>query len=160
MSTSTAMAYKPRDGFFSRAFAKVLENNLPRRFKRLIYVSSILGLMQQARDPDMTLVTKLNDTLKLAQYPDAFAFPMYVKSVIWRDAIFDTVCLRADQRIAIGDLIKQDLTGKDCTAIGEYFASQSPSWLKYGSLEFMVNDVVSLIKQLKTFNGQAATAAA
>lgn len=160
MSTSIALTNKARGGFFSRRFAKMLENNLPRRFKRLIYVSSIMGLMQQVRDPDMTLVTKLNDTLKLAQYPDAFAFPMYVKSVIWKDAMFDTVCIHANNQVAIGDLIKQELSSKDCTAIGEYFANQAPSWLKYGSLEFMVNDVVSLIKQLKRFNGQAAMAAA
>lgn len=157
MSNSTKVASGPITKMFSRGFSAMLENRLPRRFKRLIYVSSILGLMQQVRDPDMALVTKLNETFKLAEYPDAFAFPMYIKSVIWKDAMFDQVCIHADRSVAIGDLLKENLTNRDCAAIGEYFASHTPNWLKYGSLEVMINDVVSLIKQIRQFNNMEAT---
>jgi hypothetical protein len=155
MFNTATLAPIPRGGLFSRMFTKVLENRLPRKFKRLIYVSSILGLIQQMQDPDMELVTKLNETFKLAEYPDAFAFPMYIKSVIWKDALFDHVSIHSDRNVAIGDLIKEDLNSRDCAAIGEYFATHSPSWLKYGAIDFMVNDVVLLIQQLKHFNLKA-----
>ncbi len=156
MSTTTS-TLKPKMGFFTRIFTKILDNYLPPKFKRLIYVSSILGLIQQMQDPDMALVKKLNDTLKLAHFPDAYAFPMYIKSVIWRGAMFDQVCLHTNETVPIGELMKQDLNSKDCTAIGEYFASQTPEWLKYASIEVMVNDVVRLIKQLRQFSGQTHT---
>jgi hypothetical protein len=160
MFNIATVAAKRTKGLFSRSFTALLENKLPRKVKRLIYVSSILGLMQQVRDPDMTLVTKLNETFKLAEYPDAFAFPMYIKSVIWKDALFDQVCIHTDRNVAIGELINEDLNNRDCTAIGEYFAQQAPAWLKYGSLEVMVNDIVVLIKQLKQFKEQSRTALA
>ena len=141
-----------RRGIFSRTFYKVLENNLPRRFKRLIYVSSILRLIQQVQDPDMQLITKLNNIFKIAHSPDAFAFPMYIKSAIWKDAIDEAVYITSDKEVAIEDLISQDLSNKDCTVIGEYFANHAPTWLLYGAVDTMVNDIVMLVKQLKQYN--------
>jgi hypothetical protein len=152
MSITIAMRPKHKSGYFSKMFAKILENKLPRSFKRLIYVSSILGLIQKMRDPDMVLVGKLNEVFKLAEYPDAFAFPMYIKSVIWKNASTEQICFENGEQIDVGDLIKKDLTAIQCTAIGRHFASQAPSWLKYGSMDLMVNDIVMLIKRLREFS--------
>lgn len=151
MSTSTTSASTPKVGFLTRWFFSLLERNLPRKFKRLIYVSSILGLFEQMKDPDMTLVKKLNDTFKLAEYPDAFAFPMYIKSVIWKGALNEPVELHTREKVSIGELINQELNSKDCMAIGEYFATRTPKWLSYGSIDLMANDIVLLVKELKQF---------
>lgn len=156
--SNTQTAIQPQKvSFFAKWFYKLLEKHLPRSFKRLIYVSSILGLFEQTQDPDMTLVVKLNETFKLAQYPDAFAFPMYIKSVIWKNAISEAILLKGANSVAIGDLIKMELNSKECSTIGEYFAKQSPTWLKYGSLDLMANDIVLLIKQLKLFKASTAS---
>lgn len=156
MKNATVLESKP-PGFFSRHFLKFLENRLPRRFKRLIYVSSVLGMMEQAKDPDMVFVSKLNETFKLAQRPDAYAFPMYIRSVIWKGAANTAIHLSNDEELAIGDVIKRELNSYDCAVIGAYFAKHSPAWLRYGSLELMVNDIVLLIQQIQNFKVQSVT---
>ena len=160
MTTTATLKLKKHSGFFSRSFLKLLENNLPRRFKRLIYVSSILGLIQQMQDPDMILITKLNNVFKIAHHPDAFAFPMYIKSVIWKNTMFDVVHIGNDKEVAVCDLVNHELSNRECAAIGEYFANNAPSWLKYGAIDTMVNDIVMLVKQLKQFNAKANMLAA
>lgn len=160
MTTVCLVNVRPKKGFFSTTFLKLLEKRLPRRFKRLIYVSSILGLIQQMKDPDMALVIKLNTMFKLANNPDALAFPMYIKSVIWKDVMLEAVCISTtDEQVPITALLDQELNSKDCTAIGEYFARQAPAWLKYGAIDTMVNDIVLLVKQLKQFNTNSKFAA-
>jgi hypothetical protein len=160
MLTHTPSTAQPNVGFFIRLFYNLLENKLPRRFKRLIYVSSILGLIKQMRDPDMAMVKKLNDTFKLAQHPDAFAFPMYIKSVIWKGMIDEAVIIHNNEEVSIGNLIEKDLSTKDYAVIGEHFASKAPKWLKYGSFELMVNDIIMLIKHLQLFKSSTQPAAA
>lgn len=135
--------------FVTRFLIKTYTKRIPRRLKRLIYVSSILGMMQQVKDPNMELVSKLNDVFKIAKYPDAFKFPMYIKSIIWKNMATNQVVVGDARSIAIPDLINSDLTNSDVELVGQYFAKHSPSWLRYGSIDLMVDDVMILLKQLK-----------
>lgn len=141
-----------RRGFFGRQIANAMAKRLPRRFKRLIYISSIMGLLQQVKDPDMQVVGKLNEVFKIAKYPDAFIFPMYIKSLIWKDISQMAVQIDQENSLDISTVITCDLSTRECTAIGEHFARRAPSWLKYGSIELMIEDVIKLVRQLKRFH--------
>lgn len=145
-----------KGGIISNYFKRVLTDKLPRRVKRLIYVSSIMGLIQQVKQPDMSLVNKLNDVFKIAKCPDAFIFPMYIKSIIWRDVSFVAKLSETGKAISIGDVVHQELTPRDCKAIGEHFLANVPSWLRYGSDALMISDVVTLVSQLKQFDNSHA----
>lgn len=135
--------------FVTRYIIKTCKKKLPPRLKRLMYVSSILGMMQQAKDPNMELVGKLNDVFKIAKYPEAFKFPMYIKSMIWKNMESDKVVVSNGRSIAISDLIKTDLTNNDVALVGAYFAKNVPNWLKYGSIDLLIDDVMVLLKQVK-----------
>jgi hypothetical protein len=148
-----------KGGFISNYFKRVMTDKLPRRLKRLIYISSIMGLIQQVKEPDMSLVNKLNEVFKIAKHPDAFIFPMYIKSIIWRDAVSVAILAEDNRTINIGNIVQCDLTTRDCKTIGEHFAANAPSWLKYGSEALMINDVITLVSQLKKFDHDSLAAA-
>lgn len=140
--------FQPKtDNFFTRYLERIAHTKLPRRWKRLIYVSSILGLIQQVKDPDMRLVNKLNKVLRIADNSNSYILPMYIKSIIWKQAANHSIVL-GDRSISVEEIGACDLTRTDCTAIGVYFANNAPAWLKYGSDELMVSDVKLLINQI------------
>lgn len=131
----------------SRYFYRLIEQKLPRRVKRLIYISSILGLIQQVKEPDMRLVDKINRVFKVANSPEAYRFPVYIKGVIWRGMCADITV--GDKKVTICSLKDTVLDQEEQLRVGNYFALQAPDWLKYGSMDLMVQDVLVLIGQLK-----------
>lgn len=143
-----------RRGFFGTHLGHALAKRISRRVKRLIYISSIMGLLEQVKDPDMHVVGKLNEVFKVAKFPDAFIFPMYIKSIIWKDVGNMAIEVDAEHRLQIAQVMQCDLSTRECTAVAEHFARRAPSWLKYASLDLMIEDVIQLVHQLKRFHAQ------
>lgn len=145
------LAHDARDessgNFFTRFLARLAEVKLSRRLKRLIYISSIFGVIKQIKDPDMTLITKLNEIFKVARYPDAFIFPMYIKSMIWKSAATRSVIIN-NKEVPVAGLKCRGLNNEEREEIGVYFAANAPEWLRYGSNTVMVSDVSLLLKQI------------
>lgn len=148
----TFLTADSHQSFLSRRLTSVIGKKLSRRFKRLIYISSVMGLLEEVKDPDMRVIQKLNEIFKIAKYPDAIVFPMYIKSLIWKDVSSMAVMVDSDKQLALHSVMRIDLTTEEFTAIGEHFAKRAPSWLRYGSVESMVEDVVKLIHQLKRYH--------
>lgn len=133
--------------FITNWLTKIAEAKLPRRFKRLIYISSILGIIKQINDPDMALIAKLNEVFRIAKYPDAFIFPMYIKSMIWKSAAVRSVTL-TDRVVPVAGLKCRGLKNEEREEIGVYFAANAPEWLRYGTNAVMISDVSLLLKQI------------
>jgi hypothetical protein len=149
-----------RQGVFSMLLQKVAKEHFPRRFKRLIYISSILAIVKEIKEPEQSevLVNKLNDVFKIAKYPQAMMYSMYIKSMVWRDLSNEDAILLNEQRVLISQLQSKCLNESDCLAVGKYFNDKAPEWLKYGSERLMVNDVVILMQHLKDFNNECSLA--
>ena len=146
---SQSKSYK--SNIFIRLFARYVAYYFPRRFKRLIFISSVMGVIQQIKDPDMQLIGKLNDLFKVAQYDDAFVFPMYIKSFIWKGIGTTPIEVDASHHLNITQIMAKDLSMSEVNAVGDFFADKVPACLRYGSAKLMASDVIMLIKQLKTF---------
>jgi hypothetical protein len=144
-----------KKGFFLKQLERFAENNFPKRFKRLIYISSIFAIVKQIREPDQILVNKLNSVFKIARYPDAMIFPMYIKSLIWFGLNEQSFIQINDRKIQITELDCECFDNNDCEAIAQYFNKTAPSWIHYGSERLMVHDVVTLMKHLRDFNQEA-----
>ncbi len=141
-----------RSNIFIRLFARYIAYYFPRRFKRLIYISSIMGLLQQIKDPDMLLIGKLNDLFKVAKHDDAFIFPMYIKSFIWKDIGIAPIAVDETHGLNISQIMARDLSVTEANAVGDFFANKVPNCLRYGSTKLMASDVTLLIKQIKAFS--------
>lgn len=129
--------------------ANVVLKRLPRNFKRMIYISSVVGLIFNRDDPDMVLIEKLNEIIHLARDVKTCQLPMHIRSAIWKNLDTSNVQVGQGKRITIGEILEKPLDSDRCSYIGEQIASSSPKWLTYGSKAIMANDIVVLIKHLQ-----------
>ena len=130
--------------FFSRYLTKQISEILPRRVKRLLYVSSAMGTILREKSPDVKLVTKINDRLKLAYGASGLLFPIYIGAFIWKQIKGNLVHLHTGP-VKISELPIAQLTDMDCWKTGIVFAKNVPSWLRYGSTELMTADVHDML---------------
>lgn len=147
MSTSTASS-SVQPGFFKRVLSDFVASKLGARYKRMIFMSSIYGLIQQVKDPDLALVQKLNDVLKLSHYPEAFQLPIKVKSLIWTDCKEGYIDTGMDM-ISFSEIKGKELPVEKCRFVARYFSNRAPNWLRYATPETMEDDVIRLIQQMK-----------
>ncbi len=138
-----------REGGFIYNQLSVLFNKLfSRRMKRLVFISSIVGLVYKVKDPDIKVISKLNAILDLANSPQAMELPYRVKSVIWKDK--DLNILGHDGKaIHIEDVKTFEMDSTDIDNLSTQVVSQTPWWLKYSSTEVMCSDLKTLFKQIR-----------
>lgn len=130
--------------FFSRHLTKQLAEFLPRRFKRLLYVSSAMGLLLRNKKPDSRIVAKINDKLHLAYSVSAMLFPIYIGTTIWKNLMTNVIRLQIGL-VPVSELNLGELSDMDCWRTGLFFARHTPPWLQYGSDELMAADVHDMI---------------
>lgn len=122
---------------------------LPRHYKRMIYVSSIFGLILNGEDPDLKLIRKLNEIIHLARDAKTCELPIHIRRVIWKNLDSNNLSIGNGESIAITDIISSQLNSENCNSISEQIARSAPKWLNYGSTTVMSNDIIALIKHLK-----------
>lgn len=144
---STLNAQIEGKGFIARYFENVASTKLPRKWKRLIYVSSLMGLLQECQDPDMELVNKLNKVFKIVTNPQAYKLPIACKGIIWRNITNGVIDLERG-KILVSQVLSSPLSRSDSVAVGIYLAESCPKWLEYGSKDLMIHDACLLLNEL------------
>lgn len=137
-------------GFIRRYFNYILKSRLPSKTKRLIYISSILGVIETCKDPDQRLIAKLNEVFRIAKYQDSFLFPMQINQLIWPE-VSNSIIDFDGKKIPLKNITQMNLSESELETIGKYFAKKSPPWLTYGSQRLMVADAASLISEVSKF---------
>lgn len=133
--------------FFSRHLTKQMAEVLPRRIKRLLYVSSAIGILLRDKKPDAALVARINDKLKLAYSASGMLFPIYIGTIIWKNLMTNTIQLQIGL-VPVAELNPGDLSDMDCWRTGLFFARHTPPWLQYGSDELMAADMHDILVTL------------
>jgi hypothetical protein len=64
--------------------SQALHSYLPKRFKRLIFIASTLGVLDWMKEPDKTALEQVNEVLNLAHDPAAIEFPLVKYQWMWR----------------------------------------------------------------------------
>lgn len=134
--------------FWSRLINRYLTKKFSLRFKRMIFISSVLGLLENIQTPDKEMMSKLNDILKLAHNNDAIAFPMYIHSFLWRNCDTET-CLPIDGRqVPLTELSGSNMTVANYHALARYLINSAPRWMIYGSEQTIAKDLELLFKSV------------
>lgn len=141
-----------KHGVYQRIFA-YMSPRISVQLKELIFVSSITGLIQNSRDPDLVLMKQMNRVFQLARHDDGFAYPVYVKSVIWHDYLVEESSEQSQHRVKMQDTLKENATLEDIREVGGYFAKSCPAWLKFASPELMVEVFVKLVNCVRRHQG-------
>jgi hypothetical protein len=148
MSQSLLLKKDKAGNIFTRYAEGVIRSYMPKRVKRLVFVSSILGLIQENKDPDLELVQKLNGILQVAKTPEGFLLPMYIHGYIWKNQAVDAIPFR-NSIFPLRTIMGFKLTDEEYTLIGKYFNKAIPDCLRYGSEDLLVSDVTNLLKQVQ-----------
>lgn len=137
---------------YQRLFA-YMSPRISVQLKELIFVSSITGLIQNSQDPDLALMKQMNRVFQLARHDDGFAYPVYVKSVIWHDYLVEETAEQSSHKIKMAETLKEDTTMDQIREVGTYFANSCPAWLKFASPELMVEVFVKLVNCIRRHHG-------
>lgn len=129
-----------------RVIHNTLDRRIPRRFKRLIFLSSVLGVIKGLKKPDADAIDKLNRALHIAHNKDAMLFPMQIHSWIWRDRL-ESLDIELDDRIvSVTTLSQTKLDNSDFFRIALYFIEHAPKWLIYGSIRQIAADLQTMFR--------------
>jgi hypothetical protein len=147
--------FRRKDSFLEGLFLRYMSDKLPKKFKRMIYLSSIAAFMEQKCDPDSSLARQINSIMRLAKYPDSMIFPMYIKTAIWKNIGSNPIVTNTGKFVKASDILdKQEYRESEDVAV--HFVSYAPEWLRYADPSVMLNDVMDLIHTLKTIRRQPA----
>lgn len=125
-------------------FMQWVVSKLPPRLKRIVFIGLMLGVFNEKEHPDAELISKINDSLRLADNPRAYELPLAVQNIIWTDFHFNGLKIRTT--FADG---KEVLTSESKTAICKHIISNLPDWIKYASSARIYNDLLKLINQIE-----------
>lgn len=128
-------------------FTSMLSIVLPKRLKRLIFLSSMIAYIQGTEKPDKALAGKINQLLSLAHRDNAMNTPSAIKDHIWPNIIpRDEPIGRTG--IALCDLCEIEdyqVNATQARFISNRIISGMPEALKYGSNRQIKSDLVTIL---------------
>lgn len=131
--------------FTSRALGKLL----PRRMKRLIFVSSFIAHLRNTTDPDRDLLSKINKLLSLSNRDEALLLPIHLHQHIWSKVflkeVFQEKSINFDD---ISQIASFKFHKPQIRILSEEIIKVIPSWLMYGSRNQVKNDLVCIFENM------------
>lgn len=129
------------------------------RILRLVYISSIAGVLNDAKDVDRAMAHKLNDILSLTQIDDAVVVAAGEHSVIWGDLEdFDFVTVMDDKPTNLRDVLlalrERTVPDRVISEVAAAFTRKAPLWMRYGSDKLMEQDVEKLLCGMRKLMAQ------
>ena len=153
--------------FFKKKFFEYLSNRTPSRIKRLIFVTSLMGIIEEKdrmdskhntshikrlfilTPKDRAIARNLNEVLNLSNTSDSsLVLPMVAKSFIWGDFSQHPYIEIDHQRIALTEFEKIEQLDPNFKFLTAYLISIMPIWLLYGSYGLIHHDIVLLLKEV------------
>lgn len=128
---------------FSGAALSVMGKILPSRFKRLMFVFSVLGYIDRAIEEDMALVRQLNGLLRMPKSPQVCQVSLQIKDAIWKGTgiNFEYMDLHRPPEARTAGL------STDRDVMVSFFIEHCPKWLRYGDgKDDMRRDLNNLFK--------------
>ena len=138
-----------RDALMS-LWVKFLDEFLPNRIKRMIFLSSFLAYVQGTNSPDEALVRKLNQLLHLSRNDKSVMAPPLINQRIWAGIIPRdepvgrtkvTLCMLAEVQ-------DYKLFTSQARSVSDRILRNTPQWLRYGSNKQIRDDLVELLTNI------------
>lgn len=127
---------------------RLLKKKLSYRLKRMIFLSSVLGLVENIQHPDNELLGKLNTALKLAHDKQALKFPILIHSWIWRRQRGNVINING-REILMSDLLQLKDQDLDFDQVASYLFHAAPEWVVYSKLPAFSEDLKKLFHSVK-----------
>lgn len=127
------------------AFIRLLDQKLPHRTKRLLFLASFFARVKAEKDPAFSspVLSKLNTLMELSNRESALKLPVHLSHAIWHGKSLDEIC--GDQ-ILEGEVNTERLEQATSSII-----KQMPNWLRYGRRGDIEKDVRQLLMHRAIF---------
>lgn len=135
--------------FAENLIPTLLGKLLPKRAKRIIFVSSFIAHIQNCQNPDKTLLNKLNLLLELSGDYNALDLPMRLHNKIWGNIEISKIL--EDKNISIfssDQVVQVEFLTSQIRTVSEQIVKATPEWLRYDSNTKMRSDLIKLFKNL------------
>lgn len=136
-------------GFMKRFVVKMAYRLFNWRSRRMIFLSSIYGLMTNNNEADYARTVQLTQVLNLARNPAALQFPIAIKSVIWSKRLPSGIMVDG-KKFQVSDMARTDLKDGVHDALVDELLKKTPEWLHYARLSQMRYDLECLFKLLQS----------
>ena len=135
----------PRESLTARFLGQVL----PKRMKRLIFVSSFIAHIKNSTNPDKELLSKINKLLLLSSNDDALLLPVQLHQQIWQKVVLKDVL--TDKNIEIDDISQiasYSFKKPQIRTLSEEIIRVIPNWLLYGSKTQIRSDLICIFQNM------------
>ena len=134
--------------FWTRLITRYFNYSFSTPFKRMIFLASVIGLLENIHSPDKATIAKLNNVLKLAHHNDAIALPILIHSYLWRNCDKDTRLPVNGQLVPLSELSGSEMSPSNYRALARYLVGSAPRWMVYGSEQTIAEDLEKLFKNV------------
>lgn len=127
---------------------RFLDGFLPDRFKRMIFLSSLMAYIQGTKSPDKELINKLNQLLHLASSSNPVMVPPLFNQQIWKQIVPRNEPLgKTGVTLAqLSEVQDYKIFTSQARSVSDRIIKNTPSWLKYGSNNQMRADLMKLLQ--------------
>lgn len=137
-----------RPSFWTRLITRYFNKRFSTNFKRMIFLASVVGLLEDIKSPDKALMAKLNSVLKLAHNNDAIALPILIHSYLWKNCDTDTFLPVNGKMIPLSEISRSEMSASNYRALARYLISSAPRWMVYGSEQTIASDLENMFKNV------------
>lgn len=134
--------------FWTRLITRYFNHRFSTHFKRMIFLASVVGLLENIHSPDKAMMAKLNEVLKLAHHNDAIALPILIHSYLWRNCDTGTCLPVNGQLVPLTELTGSKMSAVNYRALARYLIGSAPRWMVYGSEQRIAEDLEMLFKNV------------
>jgi len=130
-------------------FTYLVQQKVPRKTKRQLFLSSVFALFCRINDPSPSTVKGMMSIL-LCRQPVA-SLGVLLKSYTWQKFDEEGILVRTDilhPSQIFGTPSNRHLDERDKLILAKEMLKHVPGWLKYGSSDLMMADIVQLLGQV------------
>lgn len=139
--------------FLTRYLRRKLNQVAPRRIKRLFFIASLICLVLNNRSPDLGLLKRINDVLKLSYTSTGMLLPVYMGFTHWDDLDFSKATFIVDGLNQKATDLTWATTDHDLWRIAHFYATHAPDWLVYASQSLMTTDAHDAFELIRKEQG-------
>ena len=121
---------------------------LPGMFKRLMYISCLLAVIDIQHASDQVMARKLNDIFELNKSPSIVTDTMYVKDVIWKEFIHEKTFVYNGKKFDLNLLKDGKYSAIDIDNVASHLIETTPKWIRYANEDVMRYDIKKLFRSL------------
>lgn len=120
---------------------------LPRKWKRALYIFSIIAMTSYHDKPNFALFDQINTLLKLTYRPNDYWIPKFVRNMIWKSVINQEIRVNK-KTIPVASLDQICITSEELDRVCWYLSDKAPEWIVYAPEPILKKDAMLCLTTL------------